>query len=158
MIIEAAITTSALFVLIVLGSLRYNPRLWIQDFPEEIQVEMEPLSKEERLTRLLMGGLLLVVVVGIPLVSVLSLKPAGEGITFLEGFLHIWLIFMVVNLVDLVLIDCVIGIWWQPEFLSTPELESLRQHLTVRFHIIEHLKGTVLLTVLALGLAVLVSL
>lgn len=153
----AAVSTTILFVVIVLLSLAYNPRLWIQDFPDEMQADMEPLSRGEQIVRLLVAVLLLAVVVGIPLLSVLSVQSSRGAQTFFEAFLHIWAIFMIVNLVDLVIIDWVIGIWWQPGFLSTPEIESLRHHNTYRFHLVEHLKGTVMLTALALGLGVLVS-
>lgn len=157
MVLKAAVVTSILFVVIVLVSLTYNPRLWIQDFPKEMQAEMAPLSRGERVARVLVAVLLLVVVIGIPLLSVLRLKSMQGGITFLEGFLHIWFIFMSVNVVDLVIIDWAIGVWWGPEFLSTPEIDPLRQYNTYRFHVIEHLKGTVLLTVVALVLGGLVS-
>lgn len=157
MVLEAAVVTIVLFVVIVLTSLAYNPRLWIQDFPEEMQAEMTPLSPGERLERVLVAGLLVGVVIGIPLLSVLRLKSMQGGITFRQGFVHIWLIVMAVNLVDLVLVDWVIGLWWQPEVLSTPEIEAGSQYNTYRFHVIEHLKGTVLLTIVALVLAGLVA-
>lgn len=158
MVLKAAVVTSILFVVIVLVSLTYNPRLWIQDFPKEMQAEMAPLSRGERLARGLVAILLLGVVIGIPLLSVLRLKSIQGSITFLEGFLHIWLIFMSVNIVDLVIIDWAIGVWWQPEFLSTPEIDPLSQYNTYQFHVIEHFKGTVLLTAVALVLSALVSL
>lgn len=82
----------------------------------------------------------------------------ARSITFLEGFLHIWIIFMSVSLIDLVIIDWAIVVWWQPDFLSTPEIEPLSQYNTYRFHVIEHLKGTVLLTAVALVLSVIVPL
>lgn len=158
MLIEAAVATSALFVVIVLGSLAYNPRLWIHDFPEAMREEMEPLSRRERLLRAPLAALLLLVVVGIPIASILGVKSSRGDITILEGFLHVWVVFMAVNLVDLVLVDLVIGIWWRPAFLSTPEIEPLLGHNTVRFHLVEHLEGTAALTVVALVLGVLVSL
>lgn len=154
---EATVATSVLFVVLVLTSLAYNPRLWIQDFPKEIQAEMEPLSSAEQIMRVLVAVLLLVVVIGIPVLSVLSVESTRGDVTILGAFLHIWVIFMVVNLIDLLLIDWVIGVWWQPEFLLTPELRSGQQYNTYRFHLIEHLKGTLMLTVLALVLGVLIS-
>lgn len=157
-VLEAAVVTSVLFVVIVIISLAYNPRLWIQDFPKEMQAEMAPLSRDERLARVLVAFLLLGVVIGIPLLSVLRLKSMQGSITFLEGFLHIWIIFMSVSLIDLVIIDWAIVVWWQPDFLSTPEIEPLSQYNTYRFHVIEHLKGTVLLTAVALVLSVIVAL
>jgi hypothetical protein len=44
MVLEATVVTSILFVFIVLTPPAYNPRLWIQDFPKEMQAEMTPLS------------------------------------------------------------------------------------------------------------------
>lgn len=154
---EATVVTSVLFVVLVLTSLAYNPRLWIRDFPEEIQAEMDPLSAGEQVARIFLAILLLAVVVGIPVLSVLSVKATQGSVTLVEAFLHIWLIFMAVNLIDLTVIDWMIGVWWQPEFLSTPELDSARQYNTYRFHFIEHRKGTIVLTALALGLGALVS-
>lgn len=158
MILEAAVVTCSLFVVIVLGSLAYNPRLWIQDFPKEMQAEMAPLSRGERLGRGLVAILLVGLVIGMPLLSVLRLKSAQGSITFLEAFLHIWLVFMSVNIVDIVIIDWAIGLWWQPDVLSTPEIQPLSQHNTYQFHRLEHFKGTLLLTAVALVLSGLVSL
>lgn len=156
-LIEATAATVSLFVALVLASLAYNPRLWTQDFPEEMQAEMEPLSSTERVARVLLAASLLAVVIGIPVHSVLSVKATQGGVTLVAGFFHVWLVFMSVNLVDLVLIDWAIGVWWEPGFLSTAELDSVQQHNTYRFHLIEHLKGTIVLTALALFLGVLVS-
>ncbi len=158
MVLEAAVVTCILFVVIVLTSLAYTPRLWIQDFPKEIQAEMAPLSRGERLARVFVAFLLLVVVIGIPLLSVLQLQSMQGGITFLEAFLHIWIIFMSVNLVDLVIIDWAIVVQWQPNFLSTPEIEPASQYITYRFLFIEYLKGVILLTAVALVLSGLVLL
>lgn len=65
---------------------------------------------------------------------------------------------MGVNLVDLVVVDWVIGVWWQPELLITPEIEPHCHHNTYRFHRADHLNGTMILTVVALVLGGLVSL
>lgn len=157
MIIVAAVVMGLLFVAIVLVSLAYHPRLWIQDFPAPIQEEMEPLSRGERIGRVILAILLLIVVVGIPVASTLNIKSSRGNITILEGFLHIWLLFMVINLIDLVIVDWTIGVWWQPDFLSTPEINPLLHHNTYRFHFVEHLKGTVMLTLLALLLGVIMS-
>lgn len=88
----------------------------------------------------------------------LRLKSTQGSITFLEGFLHIWIVFMSVNLVDLIIIDWAIVVWWQPDLLSAPEIEPSSQYITYRFLVIEYLKGTVLLTTVALVLSGLVSL
>lgn len=110
MVYKAALATIVLAVAIVLLSFAYNPRLWIQDLPEGIQAEMEPLTPKERIVRVFVAGLLLSVVIGIPVLSVLGVKASQGDITFLEAFLHIWLIFMTVNLVDLVILDWLIGV------------------------------------------------
>lgn len=157
MLLEAAVLTSALFVVIVLTSLAYNPRLWIQDFPAAMQAELAPLTRGERVVRALLAPVLVLVVVGVPLLSVLHLESVRGEVTFLEGFLHVWLVFMAVNIVDLVLVDWLIGVRWQPEFLSMPEIDPVLGHNTYRFHAVEHVKGTVLLTAVALVLGGLVA-
>lgn len=157
-VLLAAAVTSLLFGALVLGSLTYNPRLWKQDFPSAVRQEMAPLSRRERIERVLLAGLLGAVVIGIPLLSVITVKSGQGEVTFFEGFLHIWLVFMAVNIVDLIVIDWLIGIWWQPAFLLTPEIEPLLQHNTYRFHAVEHLKGALFLSGLALVLGGLLSL
>lgn len=157
-ILKVALATSGLFLAIVLASLAYNPRVWVQDFPNEVQAEMEPLSRGERLVRALLAAVLVLVVVGIPLASVLRIKSTTGGVGFRDAFTHLWVVFMVVNIVDLVIIDVLIGRWWRPDILDLPDIESVGQHLTYRFHVVEHLKGTVMLTALALVLGSLLSL
>lgn len=158
MVVVAAGVTSLLFVASVLASLAYNPRLWVQDFPEPIQEAVDPLSRRERVARVVLAIPLFAVVFGIPLASVLGAKAARGGLTPLEGFVHLWSILMVVNLVDLVVVDWLVGVWWEPAFLTTPEIEPHLQHNTYRFHLVEHAKGTLMLTVAALVLGWLVSL
>lgn len=111
MVLEAAVVTSVLFVSIVLASLAYNPRVWIQDFPEEMQAAMDPLSRRERLGRAVVAVLLVAVVVGIPLVSILSERASRGDLSLREAVLHVWIVFMTVNLVDLVVVDWLIGVW-----------------------------------------------
>ncbi|MBL8119673.1 MAG: nitroreductase, partial [Anaerolineae bacterium] len=70
---------------LIMASLYYNPRLWLQDYPKPVQAKVPPLNGEEkRQQRLLMIPFLLVMF-GIPLYSAYVLRKE-TGADFLSVY------------------------------------------------------------------------
>lgn len=161
MIVERALLTAGvvclLFSVLVLGTLAYNPRLWSRSAPPAIREAVEPLTARERRDRLALLVPLVGVTFGIPVWSVLSVEAALGGITFQSAFVHLWLAFVAFNLYDLVVLDWLVTVRWQPRFVYTPEIEPHLHHNTYRYHLALHAKSTVALTAIAAVLAALVA-
>jgi hypothetical protein len=139
--------------IVILGSLAYNPRLWIGDAPEPVRRLAPPLSAAERRDRWVVAGLFLLTVVAVTAWSA-SRLIAREGTpsfgTFLIHFLGVFFIF---NLVDLVVIDWLVLLVMRPRFLSRLSVPGLSYEETVggySYHFVAFLKGLGVITVLAL--------
>ncbi len=142
-LIDGALFTFALTVL-VLGSLTYNPRLWLHDYPEEIRVLQAPLTNGERRTRNILVVLMLTILGGL-FVSSFQLKAANGGtIPFLTAFTHVYLIFNIFNLFDAVVIDWFILMVLKPRFMLLPDVDSwMPVFHNPSLHITNYLKGVI---------------
>lgn len=97
---------SVLASLLIIGSLRYNPRLFLQDYPENIQRLVPPKTKKEKQQTLIVGIPFLILLGVIPFLSTLSLMRQGSGDTaFLQLFINAFGVVFLFNLVDLVVLD-----------------------------------------------------
>jgi hypothetical protein len=146
---------SLLMSVIVFGSLIYNPRLWLQDYPAEIRAKVPPLTPtEKRGQRLLMIPFLLVML-GIPLYSTYLLRMENGGtISFLSAYLNIFFVLNFFNLFDAVVIDALVLAGLQPKFVTLPGTEGM-EHLYRDWgmHLKNYLKGIVVVAALSLPLA-----
>lgn len=136
---------SLLLSALIFGSLAWNPRLWMQDFPAPVRDRMAPLTApEKRIQRLLMlpfVGLFIV----LPLLSThwLSVEN-GAALPFATLYLHIFLVLMVFNVFDAVVIDWLVLAQFRPKFALVPEAAGLEYTLhDSRLHIVNFLKGVV---------------
>lgn len=154
----AAGILSIIFTAAVLATVAYNPRLWIGDAPKAMQEAIEPLTRREKRDRMIFALPFFVLIFGIPLWSAWNVEAALGGISFGEAFLHLWIIFMVINLVDLIIIDCLIIVWWQPKWTLMPGAEHLMHLINYGYHFNAHLKGTVMMTVVSAVFALIVAL
>jgi hypothetical protein len=137
--------------------LKINPRLFLQDYPEDIQGAVPQKSQAERRQSILFGTpFLLLLFVG-PLISTLTLKhQSGSELTFLATALHAFGIVFIFNLVDWLILDWLIFCTITPEFLIIPGTEGMEGYKDYAFHFRAFLVGTVLSIVAGIFIAVLV--
>jgi hypothetical protein len=157
MLISTALTygfvMATILAVFVLVSLSQNPRMWLdrRGTPEAIrQLVVPPLKDEEkRLLKLWMlpfFGVTLLMPLGVALWYEATYQPMSYG----EAFLFFWMMWMVFNLVDLVIIDWFVLVWWQPSWAVIPEVKPLTHLIGYGYHLKASLKGTVLLAAMAL--------
>ena len=61
--------------------LRINPRMWLQDYPQDIQDRVPPKTEREKRQALIVGIPFLVVLAAVPFISTLTLNRQGGGDT-----------------------------------------------------------------------------
>ncbi|MDZ4767045.1 MAG: hypothetical protein SGI73_21100 [Chloroflexota bacterium] len=146
---------SLIFGLMVVGSLRWNPRLWIQDYPAAIRATQPPLTAQEQRQRAVLSGLILLIALGLPVLFVAQLRAADDGtLTFGAAYLFLWISLQMVNLFDAVIIDWVWLVMFHPKFVILPGAEGLAHLLEdKRMHLTNYAKGVVIFSVLALPFA-----
>lgn len=147
---------SLVFGVIVIGSLRWNPRIWMQDFPEAIRATQPPLTPVEKRQKTLITVIFFAAIIGLPIWFNAQMRASmGADFTFQTSFVHTWLMFQIVNLFDAVVLDWLYIAVMKPRYLILPGSEGVvEQALTdVRWHIGNYLKGVVIVSVLALPIA-----
>jgi len=132
---------ASLYLFIVLY---LNPRLFLQDYPEDIQKAVPPKTKEEKRLSLMVGIPFLVLLFAVPFLSTLALKgQSGGNVTFLVASLHAFGVVFIFNLVDWLLLDWVVFCAITPRFVVIPGTEGMGGYKNYFYHFRAFLIGTV---------------
>jgi hypothetical protein len=163
-VIENGLLFGAIFSLImsviIIVSLRRNPMILAERGPEDIRQVVGPIDERARTQRRTFGILTLLFLLVILILSIYRLNLIQGGLTFWSVFLNIFIIVMVWNLVDLLVIDWLFLIVIQPKFIIIPGTEGLKGYKDFGFHFRGFLKGivySVLIGLLIAGISVLVA-
>jgi hypothetical protein len=158
-LIDGAILCAGMSVLI-LGSLYYNPRLWLQDYPKEIQAKVPPLTPREKRERLIVAALFLVVAALTLINSIARLEAANGGsVSFLTAYLHVFGVLSIFNLFDAVVLDLIILTGFKPKFAMIPGAEGMEYlYHDWGMHLSNFLKGVVIVAVISIPVALIAAL
>jgi hypothetical protein len=126
----------------VVFSFRVSPRVFLQDYPKDIQDKVAPqTAAEKRLSRLIKMPLLIFVII-VPLISSWTLnRHDPEHTTFVALFLNASGVVFTFNVVDL-LLDFVL-VWVNPKFVVIPGTEGMAGYKDYFHHFRGFLVGTV---------------
>lgn len=150
----------AVMGILIFGSLYLNPRLWLQDYPKEMQAKTPPLTPREQWARAVFAVTIMLLVVGIPFLSVRQLRAdTGGSITFLLAFVNTYLVFQMFNLFDAVVIDFLVLTLMKPKFAVLPGAEGMEYlYHDWRMHVRNYLKGVIIGLVFCAPIAFLATL
>lgn len=146
LLIDGGILT-IVFSVFVIGSIIWKPRLWLQDFPADIQAMLPPKTEIEKRQSIMLAIPFFIVLFG---GLGLSAVRYGTENGFLAMAFHIYLVWQIVNLVDLVVID------WGGMMLIDPQNPPLagtagaKGYRDFKFHFIGFIKGSLMGIVFAL--------
>ncbi|MEM0985587.1 MAG: hypothetical protein AAGJ32_05030 [Pseudomonadota bacterium] len=124
----------------IILSYRANPRLWLHDYPQEMQALVPPKTADEiRQMRLW----------AIPVTGTMVLAPLGfalwhhpvQDFSYLGAFIVIWTVMQVFNLFDLIVLDWIVTVWWRPPWVQLEGAEHMRHHDNLAFHFRGFLAG-----------------
>lgn len=136
-----SITASLLIAL----SLKANPRMWLQDYPEEIQVQVPPRTESEKRQGLIVGIPFLLLLFGVPLLSTFIFESQSGGeVAFLSLAVHAFGVSMIFNLVDLLVLDWLMFCIITPDFIIIPGTEGAAGYQNYGYHFRAFLTGTIL--------------
>lgn len=152
---DGALYSAVLGVLIV-GSLAYNARLWMQDFPQAIRDAIPPLNRTEKRQRIVLGVVFMAAILGLPLWLSGRLEAQyGGAVPFGDMYLYMLGVLLLFNLFDAVVLDVLLIAILQPGFVRLPGAEAVANAALrdPRWHLTAFLKGVVICTVGAALLA-----
>lgn len=133
------------FTVFVVGTLRWKPRLWLQDFPADIQAMAGPKTPAEKRLTQVIGIPFILLFFGLPLLLSWDLKAMmGTGFSFLSAWLYGYALFFSVNLWDLVVIDWLGSLLVDPQNPPIAGTEGAKGYRDYAFHFKAFLKGCAL--------------
>ncbi len=145
---------SAWMVAVIILSLRWNPEIWVNDYPPEIRAALPPKSERARRQTLWVSIPTFVVLIGLLAWLVNRLYAVAGGFPgFGEVALALWIALQTFNLVDLLLVDWLLVETWRPAFVYMPGAERFADQRFYGFHFRAFLKGFVGITALSLMVA-----
>jgi hypothetical protein len=152
------IILSVLASTLLIGILRFNPRLFLQDYPDEIQNQVPPKTDQEKRQSLIVGIPFLLLLFVVPFISTLVLKhQSGELFSFFPLFINAFGVVFIFNLVDLLLLDWLLFCFITPSFLVIPGTNGMQAYKDYGYHFRAFLIGTILSIAAGLMIAGIVS-
>jgi uncharacterized membrane protein len=143
--------------LILIASLYINPRIFLQDYPKDIQTKVPPKTLFERRMSLLLGIPFLLVLILFPLFSTLALKHQnGESSPFIALFVNAFGVAFIFNLVDWLFLDWLMFCTITPQFVIIPGTEGMASYKDYGFHFRGFIIGTLLSAISASVIACIV--
>jgi len=150
-----ALVYAIIFSTFTLSTLFINPRLWLHDYPDTIKNIAPSKSERENKQTIFLSVLFILIFIGYPIITLFLYK---NSITFLGLFLHFFILFQFVNLIDLLILDWIIFCTITPKQIIIPGTKVEDGYKNYRFHFIAFLKGIVITTFAAFVLSGLVIL
>ena len=117
---------SAVLSVLLVGTLWINPEILLHDYPPDIREKYGPISDRSKKQRLAAVILIGVVALGLVVASFSAVRVNGGGaIPFPTSFIHLFVMFSVFNVVDLVVLDWPL-VAFLPGFVVPPSVLLMR--------------------------------
>jgi hypothetical protein len=126
---------SVLAAALIFGSIRANPRLWLNDFPPDIRGAVPPKTVAEKRLSLVWGLPFLAVLFGGPVVSCLLLEQQlGGTSSFTALFLDAFGVALFFNAFDLLIVDWLVLCGFTPRMAVIPGTEGMAGYKDYGYH------------------------
>ena len=125
----------AVFSVVVLVSVRVDPTIWLEDYPPDIRAAVGDSVQPPVALQGLFGVILMVVMIGGLLWSVRRLDHDLGGVGFGAAWLHVFLIFWIVNAADVVVVDWLFFIILFRDWVVLPGTEGMAGYGDYLFHL-----------------------
>ena len=145
---------SALASAFIAITLALNPRLWLQDYPQDIRDRVPPKTNAEKRASLIIGIPFLILLLAVPFASTLTLKVQESGDTsFLRLAANGFGVLFIFNLVDWLILDWLAFCTITPQFVVIPGSKGAAGYRDYAFHFRGFLIGTVFSAATGLAIA-----
>ncbi len=151
--LSAGLILSTGLAVIMLAGAWYRPELFVDDYPPDVRARYGPLDPASKRLRGWLGLIFFGWLAGVTLWSIRGIAPV-----FLPLYTHLFILLQTFNIVDLLVVDWLIFVAWQPARFILPGTEGLAGYKNYRFHFRGFLIGLGLITVMSGILAALILL
>ena len=141
------VVMSGIISVLLLGVLWINPEIMLNDYPPDIREKYGPMSERTKRQRLAVALLLAALGLCIVAISFREVRRDASGdIPFLTAFIHLFTMFSVFNVVDLLVLDWPL-VAIVPSFFVLRGTEGMPGYKDYGFHFRGFMIGTVLILV-----------
>jgi hypothetical protein len=127
---------SIVLSVIVIGSMLWNLEIWYEDYPLEIKEQYGPMSETAKRNRQAFTPIFAFVMFGLPVILFWILDgKTSFHFTLIDRFFLFYIILGLFHLIDLIVIDWLIGMVWDPNWLRLPGTDQGPHYWTFRKHI-----------------------
>lgn len=144
---------SLVLSVLLIGLLWFNAEIMLGDYPPDIRKMHGPMSARSKRQKPIAS-----IVVGAPAMAVVAVSFSavraydGGDISFQTAFVHLFVMFQVFNIVDLLLLDFAL-VAFVPRFFVLPGTEGAAGYKSYWFHFRGFLIGIVLILVVSVVMA-----
>ena len=150
---------SAIATVFILITMRLKPRIWLQDYPDDIQALVPPKTEEEKRLSLVLGIPFLILLFAVPFISTLALESLYQGdVSFFLLAANAFGVAFVFNVIDWLVLDWLMFCTITPQLVVIPGTEGAAGYKDYWFHFRGFLIGTVFSAVVGLVIGAIVSL
>jgi hypothetical protein len=132
---------SVLMVLSFAGAAYLNPEIWLPDYPPDIRERFGPMSERAKRQRRLVGIPVFLLLAGVLILSSFRLAQIGSEPVFFSIFLGTFVVLLVFNAVDLLILDWLIFVTLRPKIVVLPGTEGAEGYGDYGFHFRAFLRG-----------------
>jgi hypothetical protein len=137
-----------------MGSMFWNPAIWVHDYPPDIKEAYGPPDDKVKQQMRLFALPFFLIGFGGPIWSALRLKRRNGGrISFAATYAHVFGLVASIWLFDLTILDWLIFVTITPDIVVLPGTEGMAGYDDYAFHLREHMRALPMLAVGALPLA-----
>jgi hypothetical protein len=130
----AAVLIASLSALLLAIGMR-NPRVMLQDYPEDVRRAVPPKTPDERREMVWWAAGLLVLMLGLPLAAVVVTRLQQPELSFSGAFLTAFVVVMAFNLYDLLVIDWWFFCTWTPRLVVLPGTDGMAGYKDYGLHL-----------------------
>jgi len=140
--------------LYVLISLWIAPRIWLHNFPQDIQDLVPPKTEHEKKVFLWVGIPYLMLLFAGPFLSALTFRCQTKlPVSFIAIFAHAFGVGIIFNIVDWLVLDWLLLCTITPNFLIIPGTQGAKGYKNYAYHFSGFLIGTLITTIAAIIIA-----
>ena len=146
-----SIIWSIIWVIMVSISVRIFPFTIEHDYPKDVReiANIQKPSKKHKKLGIIFAATSFIIIFGLLIVFAI-LEYRGQELSFRKIFIHLWIICMTWNIVDLGIIDWLFICLLSFKYFVLPKTENYNGNKNYKFHFIGFLKGCVMMSIVAL--------
>lgn len=140
--VVTGLTLSAILTLLIIVSLKINPEIWYNDYPEEIKKAYGPMTEKGKRQRTPFVILVFGLIIATMVYHVYRLGDSlGSAPSFLDVFASVSMVYLIFSLVDAFIIDWLILMVLWPSLGILPGTEGMAGYRDMRLWSVNLLKS-----------------